>query len=273
MKTLILDLETVPDYNLWTRPTAPEVDLTRCEKCDLSLPAPPAEMPKCVAMQRGKCRPPKAPAEPKETFPPRYAHRVICAGLLSITPADKDGTGVDMTLGAAQAPAEADEAGLLRWLAYTLGNFDEVITWGGARFDLPVLEMRSLHHGIAQPALLREARRGPMLEDLHDELAPRWRVDDKINLDTITRLIGLPGKNGVDGSMVEAMAQAGQHEAIASYCLRDVVQTAYLYLRTRLLRGWETVEAYKAKCAALRRAWEAREDFAGFKVSARVELL
>lgn len=273
MKTLVLDLETVPDYNLWTRPTAEVVDQTVCEKCQGPLPASVpsglAEMPKCKAMQRGKCRPAKAAAEPKETFPPRYAHRVICAGLLAIN----TGEGDEMTLGVATAPAEADEPGLLQWLSETLPSFDSLVTWGGSRFDVPVLELRSLHHGIPQPALNTRSGSMSYFHDLRDDLAPRWRIEDRINLDTITRLIGLPGKNGVDGSMVEAMAAAGQHEAIATYCLHDVVQTAYLLLRTQLLRGTLDVAAYKLKCAALRHAWESRPDFAGFKVSARVELL
>ncbi len=250
MKVCVLDLETVPDYNVWTRPEVEKVDQTSCEKCSEKLVVDR----KCPAMTRGKCRPAKQGADPKDVFPPRYAHRVICAGLASYD-------GETFTLGAASAPESADEPGLLSWLSETFGNFDRVVTWGGTRFDVPVIEMRSLHHGIEQKWM-----DGGLHQDLHDTLAPRWRNDDKINLDTISKLIGLPGKSGVDGSMVEAMAAAGNHSDIASYCLHDVVQTAYLWLRTCLLRGWCSTEQYKARCKALRAAWETREDFKTFKV-------
>lgn len=265
MKICVMDLETVPDYNVWTRPEVAAVDLTKCEKCGEPIPEPAGSTfqpaPKCKAMKRGTCRPAKAPAEPKEVFPPRYAHRVVCAGLLSIA---DDG----WALGAAVAPLPEDEPGLLSWLSETLGNYDRVVTWGGTRFDIPVLEMRCLHHGIPLPMGLSATSL-----DLHDLLAPRWRNDDKLNLDTITRLIGLPGKNGVDGSMVEAMAASGNFEAIATYCLHDVVQTGYLWLRTELLHNRMSRDEYQAACGKLRAQWEGRAGFESFKVGPKVELV
>ena len=59
------------------------------------------------------------------------------------------------------------------------------------------------------------------------------------SLDGAARLIGLPGKgkDGIDGSQVEGLFQAGQLEALRRYCLSDVTQTAFLFLRSRLLVG------------------------------------
>jgi predicted PolB exonuclease-like 3'-5' exonuclease len=52
------------------------------------------------------------------------------------------------------------------------------------------------------------------------------------------RLIGLPGKEeGIDGSQVEGLYRAGQIEILRQYCLSDVAQTAFVFLRTRLLVG------------------------------------
>jgi 3'-5' exonuclease len=51
------------------------------------------------------------------------------------------------------------------------------------------------------------------------------------------RLIGLPGKDGVDGSQVETLYRTGQMDALRGYCLSDVAQTAFLFLRYRLLAG------------------------------------
>src|SRR5262249_61711131 len=63
------------------------------------------------------------------------------------------------------------------------------------------------------------------------------------------RLIGLPGKVGVDGSQVEGLYRAGKLDAIKSYCLADVAQTGLLFLRFRLLQGTMSPVEYR-RCAA-----------------------
>jgi len=64
-------------------------------------------------------------------------------------------------------------------------------------------------------------------------------------------LIGLPGKGAVDGSQVEGMYQAGQLADIERYCLGDVVQTALLFLRFRLLQGRLAPTRYRTAVASL----------------------
>lgn len=64
----------------------------------------------------------------------------------------------------------------------------------------------------------------------------------------MARLIGLPGKVGVDGSQVEGLYRAGQLEVIKSYCLADVAQTSLLFLRFRLLQGAMGYVEYR-RCA------------------------
>ena len=51
-------------------------------------------------------------------------------------------------------------------------------------------------------------------------------------------LLGVPAKlEGMDGSQVEAMAQAGRFDEIAAYCLGDVIVSFRLMLRVALVRG------------------------------------
>ena len=66
-------------------------------------------------------------------------------------------------------------------------------------------------------------------------------------------MIGLPGKDGVDGSQVEGLYNAGQMDALKAYCLSDVAQTAFVFLRYKLLSGGLDKEAY---CKAARGLWE-----------------
>ena len=54
------------------------------------------------------------------------------------------------------------------------------------------------------------------------------------SLDGAARTIGLPGKDGVDGSQVEGLWNAGELDSLRRYCLCDVAQTAFLFLRYRL---------------------------------------
>ena len=71
------------------------------------------------------------------------------------------------------------------------------------------------------------------------------------SLDAVARLFGLPGKIGVDGSQVEGLYRAGQLAKIQSYCLADVVQTAFVLLRFRLLQGVLSPTAYVDAATAL----------------------
>ena len=50
-------------------------------------------------------------------------------------------------------------------------------------------------------------------------------------------LLGLPGKLGVDGSMVEGMHEEGRIEEIRDYCELDVLNTYLVYLRYMLMTG------------------------------------
>jgi predicted PolB exonuclease-like 3'-5' exonuclease len=56
-------------------------------------------------------------------------------------------------------------------------------------------------------------------------------------LDVYAKLVGFPGKVGVDGSQVQPMVHAGRLDEVNAYCLCDVAQTAAIFLRVELLRG------------------------------------
>ena len=76
------------------------------------------------------------------------------------------------------------------------------------------------------------------------------------SLDGAARIIGLPGKDGVDGSQVEGLFHAGQLEALRRYCLSDVAQTAFLFLRYRLVSGDLDRDGYRHAASGLLAALE-----------------
>lgn len=223
---LVLDIETVPDSERWARPDT---------------------------------------AQGAELFPPVWAHRVVVVGCLWLDHSYRlirfgivgdPGAGTELT--AAPSPGSADhrERALLEDLSRLVGRARPVlVTYNGRAFDLPVIVMRALCHAIALPWYYRDREvRYRYSEDGHLDLCD-WLADHGAaragKLDAIARLIGLPGKLGVDGSQVEGLYLAGQLTAIQRYCLADVAQTALLFLRFRLLQGRIAPALYRERAAAL----------------------
>jgi predicted PolB exonuclease-like 3'-5' exonuclease len=130
-----------------------------------------------------------------------------------------------------------------------------VVTWNGRSFDMPVLTSRALKHGVSMPWWFadRHTRYRFTTEghfDLMDFLAD-FGAAKFARLDVYAKLIGFPGKVGVDGSQVQPMVHAGRIAEVNAYCLCDVVQTAALLLRVQLLRGVLSLADYGQKARAL----------------------
>ncbi|MEO7092225.1 MAG: ribonuclease H-like domain-containing protein, partial [Polyangiales bacterium] len=224
---LVLDLETVPDDQRWQRP---EGD------------------------QGGDQRP--------SPFPPLWAHRIVVVGCMWL---DR-GYGLRRmsVFGDPAATGSADERerALLTELSAFIGTERPVlVTFNGRSFDLPVIALRALCHGVPIGWYYRDAgTRSRYSEQGHLDLCD-WLADHgatrSSSLDAIARLAGLPGKIGVDGSQVEGLYRAGQLAAIESYCLADVAQTALVFLRFRLIQGLITPAAYRELAGELVAAFRA----------------
>jgi predicted PolB exonuclease-like 3'-5' exonuclease len=129
-------------------------------------------------------------------------------------------------------------ADFARWLD---ASRPTVITWNGRGFDMPVITSRALKHGIPMPwwftdrnTRYRYSSEGHF--DLMDFLAD-FGAAKSARLDAYAKLVGFPGKVGVDGSQVLPMVHAGRIDEVNAYCLCDVAQTAAIFLRVELLRG------------------------------------
>jgi predicted PolB exonuclease-like 3'-5' exonuclease len=130
-----------------------------------------------------------------------------------------------------------------------------LVTWNGRGFDMPVITSRMLRHGVSMPWWFRDRNTRYRYSseghfDLMDFLAD-FGATKNARLDAYAKLIGFPGKVGVDGSQVQPMVHAGKLEEVASYCLCDVAQTAAIFLRVELLRGSFDRERYRELARAL----------------------
>lgn len=212
---LVLDIETVPDTERWQPPQDQQV-----------------------------------------TFPPTWAHRIVVIGALWLDHGYRLKRFGVLGDPAATGSADVRERALLGDFSRFVGKSRPIlVTYNGRGFDLPVIALRALCHGVSLAWYYREKNvRSRYTEDGHLDLCD-WLADHGAtrsgSLDALARLIGLPGKTGVDGSQVDGLVRANQLAAVERYCLSDVAQTALLFLRFRLLQGGLTSEAYRTATAAL----------------------
>ena len=195
-------------------------------------------------------------------FPPAPFHQVVALGVLWL-----DGTYELQKLGAfgGEEDAPPDESKVLEEFADFIGKrHPTMVTFNGRRFDLPVLANRMLKHGVQFPAYYAGRSGGPdyryrFSDEGHMDLADvltDYGASRMPSLTALAQLVGMPGKMDVDGSKVQSMYEHGRHAEIRDYCLHDVVQTAFVFLRTELLRGRLTQDEYRTRAQSL---WTALE--------------
>ncbi|MEZ6068363.1 MAG: 3'-5' exonuclease [Planctomycetaceae bacterium] len=122
-----------------------------------------------------------------------------------------------------------------------------LVTFNGRGYDLPVLELAAYRYGLTLPEWFNVDARayeqsrnryniGSHLDlmDLFSNFSA-YRVSGGLNL--LANLIGKPGKTGVDGSQVQDMYDAGGAKQVNDYCRCDVLDTYFVFLRSRVLLG------------------------------------
>jgi predicted PolB exonuclease-like 3'-5' exonuclease len=142
----------------------------------------------------------------------------------------------------------------------------QLVSWNGGGFDLPVLHYRGLIHGVQCPRYwdMGEddkdfkwnnyiSRYHSRHQDLMDLLA-MYTGRANAPLDELAKLIGFPGKLGMDGSKVWEAYQQGKIGEIRDYCETDVVNTYLVYARFQLMRGQFTRARYEQECELVRHA-------------------
>ncbi|MBP6999088.1 MAG: 3'-5' exonuclease [Tepidiphilus sp.] len=220
--TLVFDLETIPDV----------AALRLLHELPDALPD---EEVVEYAAQRQRAR-------SGSDFLPHHLQRIVTlAGVWD--------NGHDVKVFSLAAP-ELDEAEILRqFFAAIDKKRPQLVTWNGGGFDLPVLHYRSLLHGVQASAYWEVGERESEYRynnylgrfhwrhlDLMDVLAG-YQTRAAAPLDQIARLLGFPGKLGMDGGQVWGAWCRGEAAAIRAYCETDAVNTHLVFLRFQWLRG------------------------------------
>jgi predicted PolB exonuclease-like 3'-5' exonuclease len=184
---------------------------------------------------------------PREKFPPHHCHQVVA---ISFVEAEIDRSAgcerYHVTSCRSGGEADYDEERLLRGFWGRFGKVrPRVVTWNGRGFDLPVLRLRAMMYGIQAVSWFQS---GDKWNGYAQRYQPDWNCDlmeqvadygagQRIGLQDVADMIGLPGKIGGHGSEVAAMMARGEIDQVRAYCESDCLNLFVAYVRWTLLTG------------------------------------
>jgi predicted PolB exonuclease-like 3'-5' exonuclease len=144
----------------------------------------------------------------------------------------------------------------------------QIVSWNGGGFDLPVLHYRGLMHGVSAPRYWdqgdgdyhdsRDFKWNNYISRYHSrhldlmDLLALYQPRANVRLDELARLMGCPGKVGMDGAAVWPAWLDGRAAAIRDYCETDVVNTYLVYLGFQRMRGQLDAAAHAGEVAYVR---------------------
>jgi 3'-5' exonuclease len=227
---LVFDIETIPD--IMGLRTLHELDARVCD-------AEVAEM--AFQLRRQKTG---------SDFMPHHLQRIVA---ISCVLRENDNFRV-WSLG---EPEESEGDLIQRFFDGIEKYTPQLVSWNGGGFDLPVLHYRGLIHGVQCPRYWdlgeddREFKWNNYISRYHTrhidlmDLLALYTGRANAPLDEMARLIGFPGKLGMDGSQVWEAYQQGRIVDIRNYCETDVVNTWLVFARFQLMRGQYSKARYQ----------------------------
>lgn len=217
-RTIFVDIETLPAVN----PAATDLKAAHSAPTSIARPDPPTD-------------PMKDDAQLKTSLNGDFG-RILCIGNVDETQVGGIERGV-IGWDADQKTFHCDEHLMLTefWLRMKTfrPNVDRIVGHNIFDFDLKFILKRSVIHGVRPTVDLSFARyRNQPIFDTMCEWE-RWSYGPKASLDTLAKALGLESskQGGINGSQIYYLYQAGEHQAIHDYCLRDVELTRAIYKR------------------------------------------
>jgi len=262
----VLDIETIPDPSVWT-PGEDQYKLVPGLGGNLSpkphVPIKGSLLGEAIQVVEGY---PHACVSKVEQFPPPQAHRVVAVAWVDVVmdidpefPRYRLVDGYSTSQWATDSDpwisdlADEIEQGILGAFGREMKKQSGInlVTWNGRGFDLPVLSMRSLKHGIPfgwyyenRGMRYRYSDEGHI--DLMDYLGD-YGAARNMKLTDMAHLIGLPGKTDMTGASVNDVVKStrgiptaearAKMDSVGRYCLQDAIQTALILLRSRYHLG------------------------------------
>lgn len=135
------------------------------------------------------------------------------------------------------------EMARLFWLGVEdIYGHTSLVTFNGRGFDIPLLELMAYRYGIQAQRHFRDKfagrfRFGTKHIDLQDWMSNYSAIRMTGGLNLLAKLLGKPGKMSTKGDAVYDMYLEGKMKEINEYCYHDVLDTYFVFLRTRVLNG------------------------------------
>ena len=133
------------------------------------------------------------------------------------------------------------------WRGWDKYRRPTLVSFNGRTFDLPLMELAAFRYGISVPGWFNVGAKS------FEQYRNRYNLDAHIDLQEIltnfgstrftgglnlaANLLGKPGKMDVQGHMVQDLFDRGALAEINDYCRCDVLDTYFVFLRTRVLFG------------------------------------
>jgi hypothetical protein len=152
----------------------------------------------------------------------------------------------------------------------TLYKNASLVTFNGRGFDVPLMELMAYRYGFSAKRHFTDKfgsrfRHGTKHIDLQEFLSNYSAIRMNGGLNLLAKVLGKPGKMETKGSEVHDLFQQGKRQQINDYCTHDVLDTYFVFLRTRVLLGEleleKEQELVKAAKAYLEEHADVREAF------------
>lgn len=236
---LIFDIETIPDIDGIRLLNELSPDMKDDEVADFAF-----------ALHKEKTG---------NAFLPHYLQKIVCLSLMLQTQQE-------LKVFSLSSP-QMSEAQIIHTFFKGIQKYRaQLVSWNGSGFDLPVLHYRAMKNGVEAPYYWDLGENNPDFKwnnyinryhfrhlDLMDVLS-LYNTRTAAPLDKLAKLLGFPGKLGVDGSEVWNYWLQKRADEIRQYCETDVANTYLLFLRFRQMKGeitkameqeqWEKMRIY-----------------------------
>ena len=156
------------------------------------------------------------------------------------------------------------------WRGWERYHQPTLVSFNGRTFDLPLLELAAFRYGLSvrrwfdttaktydQP---RNRYNTAAHIDLYDILTNFGASRFTGGLNLAANVLGKPGKMDVQGHMVQDMFEAGKLAEINDYCRCDVLDTYFVFLRSRVLLGQLAIDKERSLVAETKKWLEGRAE-------------
>ena len=138
------------------------------------------------------------------------------------------------------------------WRGWRVYSHPTLVSFNGRSFDLPLLELSAFRFGLSLPEWFNDGARSWEQSrnrynlaahlDLQEILSNHGATRFNGGLNLAASVLAKPGKMDTHGHMVQDLYDAGELAEINDYCRCDVLDTYFVFLRTRVLAGRLTLD-------------------------------